>query len=62
MSLMERRRFLKGALAAGGAVAAGPTLFTDLAGAASTGSDTILVTGSFLILSKLAEALARASS
>lgn len=44
MSLMERRRFLKGALAAGGAVAAGPTLFTDLAGAASTGSDTILVT------------------
>ena len=44
MSLMERRRFLQGALAAGGAVAAGPALFADQAGAASTGSDTILVT------------------
>lgn len=44
MSLMERRRFLQGALATGGAAAAIPSVFASQAGAAPTGSDTILVT------------------
>ncbi len=44
MSLMERRRFLQGALVVGGATAAGTTLLADSVGAAPTGADTILVT------------------
>ncbi len=44
MSLMERRRFIQGALVAGGAAVAGPTVFAEAVGAAPTGDDTILVT------------------
>lgn len=44
MSLMQRRRFLQGALLAGGAAVATPTILADQVAAASTGNDTILVT------------------
>ncbi len=43
LTLMQRRRFLQGALAVGGTAAAIPTLFAEQA-AAQTGTDTILVT------------------
>lgn len=44
MSLIERRRFLQGALVTGGAAIAGPTILADQVAAASAGNDSILVT------------------
>lgn len=44
LSLMQRRRFLQGALVAGGAAVASPTVLAEQAAAASTGDNTILVT------------------